>query len=79
VTSEHEPGSGGTAPRAPLPQRLVVIAYALAVLSVLVPLGAIVAIVAGVMVGGRNGWRTGAGVIALAVVCAALGLALPRL
>ena len=74
---------GGSAPDAPggpgpedVPTRLVVVAYALALLCAVAPLAVLGAGFAGAVLYGRGRRGAGAGVVAVAVLCAALGIAL---
>ncbi|HEU0024822.1 MAG TPA: hypothetical protein VFQ12_09340 [Thermoleophilaceae bacterium] len=60
------------------PGRVVVSAYLLAGLCLLVPLAAVGAVFAGAVLARRNRPRTGAAVIALALLCTGLGIALLR-
>ena len=60
------------------PPRLVAAAYLLAAVCLLVPLAAVGAVFAGVVLTRRNRPGSGAAVIALAVVCTALGVTLLR-
>ena len=57
---------------------MVAVAYVLAAVCLLVPLALIGALFAGVVLMRRNRVRDGIGVIALGVVCTALGLVLWR-
>jgi hypothetical protein len=60
------------------PTRLVVVAYLLAAVCLLVPLAVIGALFAGVMLARRNRPLEGAGVIAAALLCTALGVTVLR-
>jgi hypothetical protein len=60
------------------PQRVVVVAYLLAVVSLLVPLAVVGAAFAGVALMRRNRRADGAGVLVVAGVATALGLILLR-
>ena len=60
------------------PTRVVVVAYLLAVLCLFVPLAVLGAAFAGVVLIRRNRVSAGAGVIALAVLCTGLGVAVLR-
>lgn len=68
--SEHEPLRD--------PGRIVVIAYLLAVTSILVPLALLGALFAGFALTTRGRRADGFGVIALGVACTALGVLLLR-
>jgi len=76
------PGQDGHVRRDPavpeIPPRLVVVAYALALVCAVVPLAVLGAGFAGAVLFTRGRRGAGAGVIALAVLCAALGVALLR-
>jgi hypothetical protein len=61
-----------------VPANLVVVAYALAALCALVPLAVIGAGFAGFVLVNRGRVAEGAGVLALAVACTALGLTVLR-
>jgi hypothetical protein len=60
------------------PARVVVIAYLMALLCLGVPLALVGAVFAGVVLARRGLPWTGAGVIALGLVCAALGVTVLR-
>lgn len=61
-----------------IPARLVVVAYALALVCAVAPLAVLGAGFAGAVLFTRGRRGAGAGVIALAVLCAALGVAFLR-
>jgi len=65
-------------PSQELPARVVAVAYLLAAVCALVPLALVGAIIAGVVLFNRGLRGHGAGVIALALACTALGIALLR-
>jgi len=67
----------GVDPEPPeIPARLVVVAYALAVLCAVAPLAILGAGFAGAVLFGRGRRGAGAGVVAVAALCAVLGIAL---
>ncbi|MEJ7797721.1 MAG: hypothetical protein WKF42_04410 [Solirubrobacteraceae bacterium] len=61
-----------------LPPRVVAVAYLLALVCLVAPLAVLGAAFAGVVLFGRGRRGAGAGVIALAVVCVALGVTVLR-
>jgi hypothetical protein len=63
---------------ATVPTRLVVVAYALALVCVLAPLAILGAGFAGAVLMNRGRRGAGAGVVVAAVLCGALGIALLR-
>lgn len=60
------------------PPRVVAAAYLLAAVCLLIPLAAVGALFAGLALARRNRPRDGAAVLALAVLCTALGVTLLR-
>jgi hypothetical protein len=61
-----------------LPPRLVVVAYAIALVCLVAPLAVLGAGFAGAALFTRGRHAAGAGVVAVAVLCAALGLTMLR-
>lgn len=60
------------------PPRVVVVAYLLALICLLVPLALVGALFAGVALIRRNRPRSGAGVVAAALLCTAIGVTVLR-
>ena len=70
--AEREPGPDD------VPTRLVVVAYAIALICAVAPLAVLGAGFAGAVLYGRGRRGSGAGVVAVAVLCAALGILVLR-
>jgi hypothetical protein len=66
------------APAEELPARLVIVAYVLALVCAMLPLAILGAAFAGAVLFTRGRRPEGAGVIALAVICAVLGVTVLR-
>ena len=78
VAAGDPPAPQAAAPAPRIPPRLLVVAYALALVCALAPLAVLGAGFAGAMLFTRGRRGAGAGVVVTAVLCAALGVVLLR-